>query len=338
MKILYIYRNKSLGFSITNVFNPIEEEMKKYAEVDSFYLPVAGAMPWHIWHNVRAACKKAESQQYDIIHITGSEYYLAYFLSRKHKVVVTVHDLGFFTDAKVTLRTLILYLGWIYVLKYADKITCISEKTQNEVKTKIKIPSSRICTINNPLPNYFKFKTKNLNIHCPIILHIGTKPNKNLYNTILALRDFPCQLRIIGKIDDKLRTLLNDNRIGYSNAFNLTNEEIVREYENCDIVNFPSLYEGFGMPIIEGQAIGRVVITSDLAPMNEIASDSAILVNPTDIRSILDGYKCAMANYDNYVEAGRENIKRFSLEIITKEYYKVYREFEYNNHLKSHIV
>ena len=326
MRILYIYRNKSLGFSIANVFNPIEEEMKKYAEVDSFYLPVAGAMPWHIWHNVRAACKKADSQPYDLIHITGSEYYLTPFLSRKYKVVVTVHDLGFFTNHKVTPRTFLLYLCWIRVLKYADRVTCISRNTQEEVTKMVRLTSAQICTINNPLAKIFKYKTNEFNADSPIVLHIGTKPNKNLNNTILALRNFPCRLRIIGKIDEATRTLLDIYKIDYSNVFNLANEEIVREYENCDIVNFPSLYERFGMPIIEGQAVGRIVITSDLPPMNEIAGSSAVLVDPVDPLSILDGYKEAIANPKTYIKAGLKNVKRFSIEKITMEYYNLYKE------------
>ena len=78
-----------------------------------------------------------------------------------------------------------------------------------------------------------------------------------------------CHLRIIGKIDINIQTLLDENKIDYTNAFNLSDNEIIEEYKKCDIVNFPSTHEGFGMPIIEGQAIGRVVLTSDLSPMNQ---------------------------------------------------------------------
>lgn len=326
MKVLYIYRNKSLGYSIANVFNPIEEEMKRHVEVDSYYLPVAGAKPWHLWRNVKAVFRKVASQHYDIIHITGGEYYLTPFLSRKHKVVVTVHDLGFFTNHKATPRTFLLYLCWIRVLRYADRVTCISRKTQEEVTKMVRLPSARICTINNPLARIFKYKAKEFNADSPIVLHIGTKPNKNLNNTVLALRNFPCTLRIIGKIDKNMKALLDIYEINYSNVFNLTNEEIVNEYENCDIVSFPSLYEGFGMPIIEGQAIGRVVVTSDLSPMNEIAGNSAVLVNPSDVHSILNGYKEAVTNHEKYIRAGLENIKRFSVETIAEEYFSLYKE------------
>ena len=86
-------------------------------------------------------------------------------------------------------------------------------------------------------------------------------------------------------IEDMLRFY----SIRYVYKCDLSNQEILDEYMNCDIVSFPSLYEGFGMPIIEGQAVGRVVFTSDLEPMKEIAGDAALLVDPYSIESIRNG-------------------------------------------------
>lgn len=106
----------------------------------------------------------------------------------------------------------------------------------------------------------------------------------------------------------------------------MTDEEILHEYEQCDIVNFPSFYEGFGMPIIEGQAVGRVVVTSDLSPMKEIAGGAAVLVNPAEPSSILSGYREAIAHQPVFVKAGLENVKRFRIEKITEEYYSIYKE------------
>lgn len=331
MKVLYVYRNQSLGFSIAKVFRPIENEMKNYAETENFYLPIAGAKPWNLWKNINAACQKANEKQYDIIHITGSEYYLTPFLARKHKVVVTVHDLGFYTNTPKSIHTFLLYLFWIKALKWADKITCISDKTQNEVSQLLPCKGNQICTIYNPVDAGFKYLHKDFNDSCPVVLHIGTKENKNLYNTVIALKNIHCHLRIIGKLNAKQISLLRDNGINYTNTFNLTDDEIKQEYEHCDIVNFPSLYEGFGMPIIEGQAIGRVVVTSNLSPMKEIASQSAILVDPTDPVSILQGYKEAIEHHANYIEKGLNNVRRFQVGNITRDYYLVYRELLQND-------
>ena len=326
MRILYIYRSTSLGFSIAKVFRPIETEMRKYAKVDSFYLPVAGAMPWQLWKNIKAARLAVTNKDYDIVHITGGEYYLIPFLKGKFKLVVTVHDLGFFTNFRITPRTLMLYFLWIRPLKWADRVTCISEKTTQEVLQLVKLSPDQISTIYNPVDIRFTHKAKFFNTLCPIVLHIGTKPNKNLNNTIVALKNFPYKLRIIGKLTLEQKTLLEIYHVNYTNAFNLTDEEIIHEYEQCDIVNFPSFYEGFGMPIIEGQAVGRVVVTSNLSPMKEIAGDGAVHVNPIDCSSILNGYKEAIVKHETVIKSGLENVKRFKLDKITLKYFLMYKE------------
>jgi len=326
MKVLYIYRSKALGFSIAKVFHPIEEEMRKYAEVDSVYLPEPGAKPWQLWRNIKAARLSVAAKDYDVVHITGGEYYLIPFLKGNHKLVVTVHDLGFFTNFRLTPRTLMLYWLWIRPLRKADLVTCISEKTMEEVMKYVHFAPGQICTVHNPVGKEFCYKPKEFNAVCPVVLHLGTKGNKNLETTIVALRDFPHQMRIIGKLTKEQQTLLDIYHVNYSATANLTDEEILHEYEQCDIVNFPSFYEGFGMPIIEGQAVGRVVVTSDLSPMKEIAGGAAVLVNPAEPSSILSGYREAIAHQPVFVKAGLENVKRFRIEKITEEYYSIYKE------------
>lgn len=326
MKVLYIYRNNSLGFSIAKVFHPIEEEMRKYAEVDSVYLPEPGAKPWQLWRNIKAAKLAVAANDYDVVHITGGEYYLIPYLKGHHKLIVTVHDLGFFTNFRLTLRTLMLYWLWIKPLRKADCVTCISEKTMEEVKKYVHFAPGQICTIHNPVGKEFRYKPKEFNAACPVVLQIGTRPHKNLNNTILALKDFPCHLRIIGHLTKEQELLLETYHINYSSDSNLTDKEIIQEYEQCDIVNFPSLYEGFGMSVIEGQAVGRVVVTSNLSPMKEIAGNAAVLVDPTNPSSILEGYKEAVVKHVSMIKAGKENVKQFKIDVIIQEYYSTYKK------------
>ena len=91
MRVLFIYRNPGLGYSIGKIFKPVEEEMKKYADVDCVYLPVANYKPAGFVKNIRAAREAVNKKHYDIVHITGAEHYLLPFL-KGQRTVITVHD------------------------------------------------------------------------------------------------------------------------------------------------------------------------------------------------------------------------------------------------------
>jgi glycosyltransferase involved in cell wall biosynthesis len=78
------------------------------------------------------------------------------------------------------------------------------------------------------------------------------------------------------------------------------------------------------MPIIEGQAIGRPVVTSSLSPMKEIAGEAAVLVNPNDVSSIRDGFIKASENYDSLVSQGLENVKKYRIEAVANKYLNSY--------------
>lgn len=323
MKVLYIYRHPDMGYSIGKVFRPIEEEMRKYAEVDALYLPVQNYSLKGVWRNIKAARKAINLKDYDIVHITGTENYLIPFI-KKTKVIVTVHDICFFTDYWPSIRAFFKYIFFILTLSFADVVTFISEKSKQETYRFLNLGSKGV-VVQNPIDNNYKYYIKDFNASCPTILHIGTKPNKNLERTVEALKGFKCAFRIVGDVNTDIIQRMIEYKIDYSIVKDLTEEQIIEEYQNCDIVNFPSLEEGFGMPIIEGQAIGRLVITSNRQPMCDIAGKGAILVDPENVESIRKGYETASKAYDKTIQLGLENVKRFDLKKITEKYYTIYK-------------
>lgn len=324
MKALLIYRNHSIGYSIHRVFTVVQKELEKHIEVDTLELPAKHYNLSGFRQNIRAVKDAIQKGNYDVIHITGQDHYLIPFI-RKTKVMVTVHDLGSLTNHFRSIKGFIKYFVWITPLKFAHLITCISSQTLKECIDSLPGIKNKCKVVYNPYAPEYIFSRKDIQTK-PIVLHIGTNPNKNLRNTTLALKDFPCHLRIIGKLSQKDIDELRKNNIDYSNAHSLTDEEIVEEYNRCDLVNFPSFYEGFGMPIIEAQATGRPIITSNIPPMPEVGGDGAVYVNPESPESILQGYHYAMQHYNHLIEKGRENVKRFSAEKIAREYIQVYRD------------
>jgi glycosyltransferase involved in cell wall biosynthesis len=122
---------------------------------------------------------------------------------------------------------------------------------------------------------------------------------------------------------------LKKNKIKYTNWTNLSDQEIVERYNDSDMVTFTSTFEGFGMPIIESNAVGRPVVTSNIAPMSDVAGSAACLVDPYSISDIKRGI-LAIINDSKYrdrlVIDGLDNVKRFSSEAISRQYLGVYEE------------
>lgn len=324
MNINYYYRNSQAGFSIRAVFQTIVNEIGKNNTITETYLPSPHAHVKDIILNGIYA-KKQQKNNY-LNHITGEVHYLLYFLNPQ-KTIVTVHDIMYYSYLKGIKKKLwkILYIN---PLKRAAHITFISEFAKSQVLKEISLPTEKISVIPNPVDNSFTYTHKVFNASKPRILHIGTLERKNLVRTIQALKGISCHLRIIGKINDEITALLKQCEIEYSNSWNLTHEQIVQEYQQADIINFPSLYEGFGMPIIEGQASGRIVVTSNISPMKEIANDGAILVNPMDKNSLHEAYISIIKNKnlrESIIQKGLVNVQKYTDKTIQNQYLEIYK-------------
>lgn len=315
-----------MGISIGKVFRPIEKEMRKYAEVDTVYMPVSNYSIKGLWKNIKAVRKAVNVKHYDIIHITGTEHYLIPFL-RGENVVVTVHDLGHLFNLQ-GIRKLKYRLLQVFSLRLAKAVTCISDFTVIELNKAISIDDNKVYVIPNEVDNNFVFKEKIFNDIAPVILHIGTRPHKNLSRTIRALNGIKCKLHIIGDISVEDKKMLKECKINYCVLANLSDKELLDEYYKADIINFPSLHEGFGMPIIEGQAVGRIVVTSNIEPMKSVAGTGAAICNPYSIDSIRNTYHKIIndSDYRNLlVRNGIENVKKYSLSSVTKQYFDLYK-------------
>ena len=324
MKILYVYRSKSAGPSIRRVFEPIAEQLSRSNEVESIFLPFEGASIISIWKNIKFLRNHLKTNSYDIIHVTGDVYYLLWGL-HKYDVVVTVHDLLFYTRINSKLKRKMMYFLELFPLRYANAITYISDASREEASRFIPLQKVVSAVVYNPVSPSFQPSRKEFNKDCPTILHLGTKPNKNLPRVLEALSGVKCKLHIVGNVSEEQKKKIEDLHIEAILESNISDGQILQAYKDCDIVSFPSLYEGFGMPIIEGQMIGRIVVTSNIEPMKSVAGEAAILINPYDISSVRGGFFRALNAQDGLVEKGYHNAKRFSVESISEQYYRIYR-------------
>tara|TARA_R110002049_G_scaffold195112_1_gene364186 strand:- start:9802 stop:10785 length:984 start_codon:yes stop_codon:yes gene_type:complete len=324
MKINFFFRHPKVGHSIHRVFRTLINEFDKTLDISIYEVPFTGSLPKDVLKNNIFTFKKRDKQA--LHHVTGHIHDVLLALIGV-KTVLTIHDLVFLDNVKNPIKRCYKWLFWLYFpIKIADKVVCISNQTKRNILSKIK--TDKLVVIHNAVDPIFKYSEKHFNKDKPVILHIGTGWNKNLEKTIKALVNIPCHLRIIGTLNDLQIELLLKYKIEYSNQYDLSDEDIRQEYINCDIVNFPSVYEGFGMPVIEGQQTGRVVVTSRIEPIIEVAGDAVAYVDPTDVDSISEAYCKVFANEsfrNNIIEKGLENARRFSVKNIAQQYVTLYQ-------------
>lgn len=263
-----------------------------------------------------------------INHVTGDIHYVSLVLPR-NLTVLTIHDMGTLSRAHYSKfkYLLIYYLWFFFPIRYCKYVTCISEFTKEELLSFFPWAENRISVIPNPVNERFKFLPKSFNDQKPVILHVGVNENKNLYRVIQALQGVYCELHIIGKLDKEIQLALEQYGIEYKNLYDISDEEMVSEYVNCDIVSFPSMFEGFGLPILEGFATGRVVVTSNIEPMLSLSEDAAILVNPLDVNSIREGFLLAIENKElreKKVIAGKKVVEKYKPSVIYEQYNFLY--------------
>jgi glycosyltransferase involved in cell wall biosynthesis len=311
------------GFhSIENVFQTISNS-KEDIQINSIILPLKSNNPFFIFLNLLWLLQYRKG----IFHVTGHVHYAALFLPSQ-RTMLTIHDLGFLYQYKGWKRSMMRWLFLDWPLRRIKCITTVSQKTKTEILKYCKFPSENIFVIPNPVQSTIRYQPKQFNVDKPIILFIGTKPNKNLDRTIESLNGLKVHLRIIGKLNTTHLNNLSINNIEYSNGICLSNEELANEYVNADMVLFPSIYEGFGLPIIESFEAGRPIITSNLEPMNIIAEDAAYLVDPYDTVTIRDSVIQVIEDEKLRIEKvtkGLEIAKKYSVDTIRTMYEQLWR-------------
>ncbi|MEZ5031453.1 MAG: glycosyltransferase family 1 protein [Saprospiraceae bacterium] len=325
MTITHFNRDPRPGnYTFEQLFRGIREELARHIEVESYDLP-AGIGPL-------AAIRWARERAGGLNHITGDVNYLAYGLP-PGRTLITVHDLGHYS------RTLKGWKKWAYrrfwldgPLRRAARLTAISEFTKNELVRLLGIPEKKISVIPDPLLPGFAHDPKETMSEKPVILQIGSGSNKNLPRLIEAVAGLDIQLLLVNRLSDPaLKARMDELKITYEQRSDLDFKGLLQAYRDCDILFFASEYEGFGMPILEAQATGRPVITSNIASMPEVAGeDGAILVDPSSIQEIRQAILTLVSDRDRcerLIPAGLDNVKKYAVEEIARKYLEVYAEF-----------
>lgn len=243
------------------------------------------------------------------------------------KTVVTVHDLGSEYLPSMHQLKQRLYLGFMqkFQLKTATRIIAVSKSTKSDIIHKLSIQPSKISVV---YEGYDKDKFKSQKSRGKsYFLFVGTvQPRKNLERIIYAIAKTQETLIIAGQrgwISDEIYKL--PKKLGIEERVKFVGYvpdcDLPALYSGAKALLFPSLFEGFGLPILEAQACGCPVVTSNVSSMPEAAGKGAVYVNPYDVDDIVKGMGRVKREGERVklIKAGFENIKRFSWEKCARE-------------------
>jgi glycosyltransferase involved in cell wall biosynthesis len=292
----------------------------------------------------------------DIFHVIDQcESHIVYGLAKANKpVVVTCHDLVQFIYPEILQdrsRLPALSLAtWKYSvsgMEQADSVIAVSTNTANDVSQMLQIEPARITVVPNGINTEFRVLpptaevaeirqqyTRSPDTFC--LLNVGsTHLRKNISTVLQVLKTLKekglpiCLWRTGSEFTPAQKSFIQEHDLA-SEIYDLGNPDqtrLIQIYNAADALLAPSLYEGFGLTIVEAMACGTPVITSNVSSLPEVAADAAILVDPLNVDAIVAAV-CQLyrdpSYYDRFVAKGLSRAKFFSWYKTAEQVAKVY--------------
>lgn len=273
------------------------------------------------------------------------------------RIVVTIHDLTCFTYPQYHTESNYQFVtrNVLQAARKADFIIAVSEHTKREIRQYLHVPEERIAVIHEAAADIFneihheesilRIKHK-YNIKKPYFLSVGSiEPRKNLaralvaFKALIELKNVNYKFVIAGGKGWKneafyalLKKLDIDERLvltGY-----VPEEELPLLYQGASVFVYPSISEGFGLPVLEAMASGVPVVTSNTSSLPEVAGDAALLVNPLDIFELYEAMETLATKPSLREELkykGLKQSKKFSWEKTALKTLDIYQRVHENN-------
>lgn len=264
---------------------------------------------------------------------------------RDQRLVVTVHDLAFrlYPQAYPPAWRLLHRIGFRRAASTAAAIIAVSRHTAMDVARMAHVDPSRIHVVphggsmpvgsGDPSPTL-----ERLRISRPYVLFVGTlEPRKNLVRLVRAYRriagSVPHALVLAGPLGWRSRPIHGELAVPGPGRVIVTGrvstEDLDALYRGADAFVYPSLYEGFGLPVLDAMARGVPVITSDSSSLPELTGEAAVLVPPTSTRALavaMSGLLNDPSQRSRLSDAGRYRAEEYSWERTARETIDVYEK------------
>jgi glycosyltransferase involved in cell wall biosynthesis len=283
----------------------------------------------------------------DLYHAT--DFVLPPTLS-KTRTIVTVHDLSFVRVPEAANPRLKAYLDVVVPrsIYQANHVIADSQATKDDLVELYKTPVEKITVLLSGVDIRYKINTSDWWLmtmrnkyklpKTPYLFTVGTvQPRKNYSRVIRALkilreRGYDLCLIIVGGRgwleDEMYQTIAETHMTDYVHLVGFVDDtDLPTLYAGAQCVVFPSLYEGFGFPVLEGMASGIPVVTSNISSLPEVAGDAALLVNPLDIEEIAHAIQHILDDSElrqTLVQRGLEQVKHFTWEKSARQLQQIY--------------
>ena len=273
----------------------------------------------------------------EIIHQTYYSNKSFYINKKRTKLILTVYDLIheiFYNDFGFDKN----HRPKSFSLQNSDHIICISYKTKIDLMEIYKIPEEKISVIHLAYTNFDDFKKYKI-INEPYLLFVGSRKRyKNFFTFLKAFsisNSLKSDFKIVcfggGIFEKKELEIINELGLDVNNIIQIEGDDKVLSnlYKNAESFIFPSLYEGFGLPIIEAMSYGCPVILSSIDVFKEIVEDSASFFDPYSAESIkekIENIVYSNENKQKFITRGYNQIKKFTWENCANNTLNVYKK------------
>lgn len=314
--VAWLTRRPARGnYSIERLIDALRPEVEAQGwQVDVCVAPFRSR---GVWRRCMNAVWAWLVQPVSLAVVWGDINYILPFVRADRKILV-VHDLLSLERMKGARRTLYRWIWWRWPIAAADEVVAVSEYTAEMLRQEFdeRLP---ITVIDNPLTvrsrKEFRQHTGSGRIDGRVrVLQVGTKWNKNLIRVAKATHRIGGELRVVGHLTRTEHDELISLGLCFTLLEDLTDEEMIQEIRNADVLALVSLAEGFGLPILEAQAIGTPVVVSDREPMRTVAGGGSVLVDPLDVEGIAEGIMSAAGQTgrgEGSVVRGQKNVERY---------------------------
>jgi glycosyltransferase involved in cell wall biosynthesis len=239
-------------------------------------------------------------------------------------VVVTVHDLAVLRHPHAFNRWSRLYGPRVvpHVLRNARLIIAVSDFTRRELHGLLGVDDEKIRVIPNAAEP--QFTREGPAASGDYVLTVGTlEPRKNLPTLVEATKRAGVELRVVGARGWG-NVAVNGSGVRWLGE--VDDGELAELYRGAQCLAYPSLYEGFGIPVLEAMACGTPVVTTRGSAMEEVADGAAVLVDPEDPSDIAAGIERAVAHRKELTDRGLERAHAFRWDAVAEATVAAYRE------------